>query len=164
MTSKQTGPQVTPAKASVTIRPLQADDLEAVVAIDTALTSRSRRGFFERRLNAALKAPDGFIYVGACIAGELKGYALVRLLGGEFGHDASAMLDAIGVDPGAKGGGLGHALLAGVDDVMRHKNVTELQTETEWTNADLLRFFAHVGFERAPRLVLKRDVASDLDW
>lgn len=147
-----------------TIRPLEAGDLDTVVAIDQALTGRSRRGFFERRLNAALKDPKGFIYVGACRGGLLRGYAMVRLLGGEFGQDASSMLDAIGVEPDAKGMGLGRALLSGVEDVMAHKGISELQTETEWTNSGLLGFLAHAGFQRAPRVVLKRDVASDLDY
>lgn len=151
-------------QAVVTVRPLEAGDLDAVVAIDRELTGRSRRGFFERRLKSALKAPKDFIYVGACTDGTLRGYALVRLLGGEFGQDTAGMLDAIGVDPRAEGKGLGRALLSGIEEVMRHKGVSELQTETEWTNADLLGFFAHAGFERAPRLVLKRDVASDLNW
>ena len=149
---------------AVTIRPLEAADLDAVVAIDAVFTGRSRRSFFERRLDAALKDPKAFVYVGACIGGELKGYALVRLLGGEFGHDSAGMLDAIGVEPEARGAGLGGTLLSGVEEVMRHKGIAELQTETEWTNAGLLGFLAHAGFERAPRVVLKRDVATDLDW
>ncbi len=164
MAPDKTGTPSSDCRSALTVRPLEAGDLDAVVTIDTALTGRSRHGFFERRLEAALKQPKDFIYVGACIAGELKGYVLVRVLGGEFGHDASAMLDAIGVDPDSTGAGLGQALLSGVDDVLRHKGVTELQTETEWTNANLLGFFAHAGFERAPRLVLKRGVGADLDW
>lgn len=151
-------------QSKVTVRPLKAGDLDAVVAIDRELTGRSRRGFFERRLKAAQSSPKDFIYVGACIGDTLLGYALVRLLGGEFGQDAAGMLDAIGVDPASEGKGIGGALLDGIDDVMRHKGIAELQTETEWTNSDLLGFFAHAGFERAPRLVLKRDVATDLDW
>jgi len=159
-----TAPSSSRFGAAVTVRPLEADDLDAVVAIDQELTGRSRHGFFERRLRAALKDPKGFIYVGACIDGTLRGYALVRLLGGEFGQNAAGMLDAIGVAPQAEGKGLGGALLSGIDDVMRQKGITELQTETEWTNAGLLGFLAHAGFERAPRLVLKRDVAPDLGW
>lgn len=151
------------ADSATTVRPLDAGDLNAVVAIDHKLTGRSRRDFFERRLNAALKDPKGFIYVGAGADGSLKGYAMVRLLGGEFGQDAACMLDAIGVDPDTKGMGLGCALLSGIEDVMAHKGISELQTETEWTNGDLLGFLAHAGFERAPRVVLKRDVASDLE-
>ena len=164
MASNRTGTATAGSGSGVSVRPLEASDLEAVVAIDVALTGRRRRDFFERRLRAALKEPKDFIYVGACVGSELKGYALVRLLGGEFGYDSAGVLDAIGVAPDSAGRGLGRALLSGVEDVMRHKDVRELQTETEWTNADLLGFLAHAGFKRAPRMVLKRDVATDLDW
>jgi len=146
------------------VRPLTADDLEAVVAIDTAITGRSRRGFFERRLAAALKAPKGFVYVGAWLGDTLRGFALVRLLGGEFGRDGAGMLDALGVDPAVKGAGLATAMMAAIDEVLRHKQVSELQTQAEWTNGEFLGFLAHAGFERAPRLVLKRAVDRDLDW
>lgn len=148
---------------ATTVRPLEAGDLDTVVAIDKELSGRGRHDFFERRLAAALKDPKGFIYVGACRDGTLKGYALVRVLGGEFGQDAACMLDAIGVDPEAGGTGLGRALLCGIEDIMAHKGISELQTETEWTNAGLLGFLAHAGFERAPRIVLKRDATSDLE-
>ena len=164
MTKEGTATPSPKRHSAVTVRPLEAADLDVVVAIDRELTGRSRHGFFERRLKAALNSPKDFIYVGACIDDALHGYALVRLLGGEFGQDAAGMLDAIGVRPKSEGKGIGGALLEGIEDVMRHKGVRELHTETEWTNSDLLGFFAHTGFERAPRLVLKRDVAPDLDW
>lgn len=151
-------------KANVSVRPLTADDLDATVAIDAGLSGHPRRDFFERRLKAALKDPKSFIYVGAYVGGELKGYALVRLVDGEFGHDRSGMLDAIGVDPAHGRAGLGDAMLAEIDTVMRHKEIAELQSEADWRNTGLLGFLSHAGFEHAPRLVLKRDVASDLDW
>ncbi len=163
MTSGKTAKAPTTKDNPVTVRPLTGEDLNTVVAMDEALTGRARRGFFERRLQAALKDPKGFVYVGADVAGELKGYALVRLLGGEFGQDAAGKLDAIGIDPASKGAGLGRALMTNIEDILRHKGVGELQTETEWTNGSLLGFLAHSGFERAPRIVLKRDVATDLE-
>lgn len=149
--------------SGVSVRPLTANDLEATVAIDGASHGYPRRDFFERRLNAALKDPKNFIYVGACIDETLRGYALVRLMEGEFGRDRSGMLDAIGVDPRHSGKGVGRALMSAIDEVMRHKNIGVLQTETDWRNTGLLGYLAHAGFQRAPRLVLKRDVATDLD-
>lgn len=164
MATEKTGVREQSTEKAITLRPLEAKDLDAVVDIDAAFTGRRRHGFFDRRLKAALNNPKDFIYVGACVDSKLGGYALVRLLGGEFGRDSAAMLDAIGVNPKMKGSGIGRALLSGIEDVMRHKQVTELQTKTEWTNADLLGFLAHAGFNRAPRLVLKRNVQPNLDW
>ena len=65
------------------ITPLSADDLDAVVAIDKVLSGRSRRGFFEKRLAAALEEPGDFVYVGLRHDGQLAGYALARLVEGE---------------------------------------------------------------------------------
>ncbi|HSM20136.1 MAG TPA: GNAT family N-acetyltransferase, partial [Hyphomicrobiales bacterium] len=91
----------------VTIRPLEAGDLEAVIALDTKTAGRSRRGFFERRFAAAAKEPGRFVYVGAADGDALKGFALVHLLSGEYGAEETvAVLDAIGVDPGAQGRGI----------------------------------------------------------
>ncbi|MBZ0218584.1 MAG: hypothetical protein K8F25_18660, partial [Fimbriimonadaceae bacterium] len=82
-------------KGDVTIRPLIADDLERVVAIDASLAGQSRRGFFDRRLRGALSYPQGFIFVGADDGKSLVGFALVRVLAGEFGgDDLVAVMDA----------------------------------------------------------------------
>jgi len=43
--------------SGVKLRPLGAADLDAVVEIDAQITGRSRRVYFERRLQAALRAP-----------------------------------------------------------------------------------------------------------
>ena len=139
------------------IAPLSADDLDAVVAIDKALSGVSRRGFFEKRLAAALNEPGDFVYVGLRDGQQLFGYALARLVEGEFGKPgARAALDAIGVDPEHQGKTAGHQLLAAIEEVLRHKGVSELTSQVEWANQNLLRFFASTGFAMAPRIVLTR--------
>ena len=145
------------------LRPLTPADLDAVVAIDRKHSGESRRGFYEKRLDRALRNPKGFIYVGICEGETLAGFAFARLLGGEFGReDAAAALDAIGVAPTRRGAGLGQRLMAGLEDVMRKKGVREMQTQVNWTNSSLLRFLNAAGFETAPRIVLERDVAEPL--
>lgn len=137
--------------------PLRADDLEAVITIDKQLSGRSRRGFFEKRLDAALRHPGEFVYVGLRSNSRLLGYALIRLSDGEFGKpDARAVLDAIGLDPEHQGRRLGFLLLAEVEKVLREKGVSELTSQVRWTDQNLLRFFVSAGFEIAPRTVLVR--------
>jgi len=151
-------------KASVTTRPLTADDLERVIAIDAELAGDIRRGFFERRLRGALSYPQGFIFVGIDDGGTLAGFALVRILAGEFGSgDLVAVLDAIGVASAHQGKGYGQALMAGVNDVMTKKSIRELQTQAEWNNHGLLEFLDAAGFERAPRVILNRDTTTRLE-
>lgn len=153
----------TQAKAWTT-SPLTGDDLDAVVAIDKALGGAARRGFFEKRLAAALEDPGDFVYVGLRDAGRLVGYAFARLVAGEFGRPgARAGLDIIGVDPGHQGRSAGRRLLAAVEEVLRHKSVGELTSQVDWTNPALLGFFGRTGFTLAPRIVLTRSTARPID-
>jgi GNAT superfamily N-acetyltransferase len=147
------------SKNDIVVRPLVEGDLAAVIEIDAGSAGRARHGFFERRLQAALKSPKSYIYVGAERDGDLKGFVLVRLVAGEFGADETvAVLDALGVHPQAQGRGIGQAMLAEIDAVARAKGISEMQTQTAWTDHDLLRFFEHRGFAVGGRLVLSRPV------
>lgn len=147
------------------MRPLTNADLERCIAIDRALSGRSRRGFFATRLDTALKDPDRFIHVGVTDGDKLAGFALVRLLEGEYGGPAPfGVLDAIGVDGARRGGGFGRALMHGIEDVMRGKGITELRSQLDWNNHALMQFLDHAGFQLAPRVVLSREVAERTDF
>jgi ribosomal protein S18 acetylase RimI-like enzyme len=148
----------------LTLRPLTTDDLEDVVCLDQMLSGDVRYGFFEKRLAAALRRPKKFVYIAACRGEKLVGFLITRLVGGDFGGDESvAVLDAIGVEPEAQGHGVAQALLHHLEDILRHKHVNELQTQTDWTNHGLIKFLDAAGFQRAPRLVLSRDASTPLN-
>ena len=149
--------------AGLIVTPLRAEDLATVVAIDKQLSGRSRRGFFEKRLAAAINEPREFVYFGLRDKDRLLGYVLARLVDGEFGQPgARAALDAIGVCPDHHGQGIGHKLLAEVEKVLRHKGVSELSSQVRWVDQSLLSFFESTGFEIAPRTVLVRPTAPPL--
>ena len=78
----------------------------------------------------------------------------------ELLNEEARELDAIGVDPGSQGRGIGRQLLAGLDEVLRHKGVHEMHTQEAWTNHELMRFFDAAGFRLAPRQVLELRVAD----
>ncbi len=156
MTDKKSG---SPAEA--TIRPLSGDDIDRVIAIDRKLSGRSRRGFFQSRLAAALREPSGFIYVGVCEGETLSGFAMARLQAGDFGMETSvAVLDAIGVDPESQSTGLGRKLLAGIEDIMRQKGIREIHSQLDWNNHAMMRFLDAAGFQMAPRTVLSRTTTA----
>jgi len=141
------------------VRPLQADDVEQVIAIDRPYSGRARRHFFEKRFAAAAKHPDDYIQLGAVRDGVLRGFAIARVLRGEFGHEHTvAVLDSIGVEAESRQRGIGQALMAELGKVMRRRGVRSLQSQADWTNHRLLRFFASAGFKLAPRLTLQRPV------
>jgi L-amino acid N-acyltransferase YncA len=147
--------------ASRNTRALVAADLERVIAIDRIHSGRSRRHFFEKRFANAKARPDDFVQVGVATGEGLQGFAVARILRGEFGQkDAVAVLDAVGVDPQSREHGLGQSLMEGLVDLSRQHGVRSLQSHVSWTSLDLLRFFNASNFKLAPRLDLERPVAE----
>ena len=151
------------ANTDNSVRPLRPADLERVIAIDSGHVGEPRRRFFEKRLVHAKQHPEDFVHVGVIRNDLLVGFAFARILRGEFGREqAIATLDAVGVERGSREHGVGHALIDGVTEVMRKKGVHSLQSQADWTNHALLRFFDASGFGLAPRLVLERSVLTPL--
>ena len=145
-------------------RALSENDVERVIAIDRAHSGHARRRFFERRFAAAKARPDDYIQVGATWGGSLRGFAIARVLRGEFGHEQPiAVLDAIGVETQSQELGIGGALMKELRDAMRRSGVRSLHSQDDWTNHDLLRFFEASGFALAPRLALARSVSEPMD-
>jgi ribosomal protein S18 acetylase RimI-like enzyme len=147
-----------------TVRPLTADDVESVVAIDRVHSGHSRRSFFEKRFAAANAHPDDFIHIGVARGNCLCGFATARILRGEFGRErAVAVLDGLGVQAESRDRGLGRALMSELTQSMRRRDIRLLQSEAAWTDHDLLRFFASAGFKLATRLALQRAVMEPMD-
>jgi predicted N-acetyltransferase YhbS len=146
------------------LRPLQPDDAEKIIAIDRAHSGHSRRSFFEKRLAAANAHPNDFIHIGVTRNDALYGFAMARILRGEFGREYSiAVLDGLGVETENRERGVGKALMDGLTQDMRRMGVQSLQSQAVWTNDGLLRFFAAAGFELAPRHALERLVVAPLN-
>lgn len=143
-------------------RPITVADLEQVIAIDKVNTGHSRRHFFEKRFNAAKKRPSDFVQVGVFAGSALRGFAIARILRGEFGRkDAVAVVDALGVAPESREIGVGQTLMEGLVAGARQQGARSVQSQVDWKNVELLRFFNSTHFELAPRLALER-AASEL--
>ena len=138
------------------LRPLAAEDLNRVAMIDAAAVGRSRRFYFERRLAAALRHPEQHLQYAAQDAWDLSGYALARVLAGEFGRDRPAlMLEVIGVNFSRRGLGIGQRLLEALETDARRRGIRELWTQASWHQDRMLRFIARAGFELASPHVLQ---------
>ena len=133
--------------SEVKLRRLAAEDLDDVVAIDAQITGRSRRVYFERRLQAALRAPTLHTQFAAEEHGMLKGYVLARKLEGEFGRvEPTLRLEVISVRPGEQGHGYGDALLGALEAHARENGIREIRTQATWKNHAMLGFLDHAGF------------------
>lgn len=139
------------------VRALAPADLARVVEIDRAITAVSRRGFFEKRIAAAERAPKAYVSLGFVENGQIEGFVMAHILHGEFGRsEPVAVLDAIAVDPAARGHGGAHALMTALADVARRRGAAELRTQISWSDQPLVHFLAAAGFTLGSRLVLQR--------
>jgi GNAT superfamily N-acetyltransferase len=143
------------------VRRLTPDDLDAAVAIDRAIVGDPRRGYFEKRLAAALRQPRAHLQFGIDGPDGLEACVFARVLSGEFGREQeSVLLEVINVAPERQGTGAGGRLLAALEAEMRRRDIVELQTSIQWTDHELVRFFAANGFAKAPRHVIQCSVAQ----
>jgi len=143
------------------IRTLVAGDLERVIAIDRIHSGRGRLHFFEKRFANAMSRPDDFVQVGVATADGLQGFAVARIMRGEFGQkDVVAVLDAVGVDPQSREHGLGQSLIDGLIELSGVCGARSVQSQVNWNNLDLLRFFNSARLTPAPRLDLERPIAN----
>jgi GNAT superfamily N-acetyltransferase len=145
------------------IRPIDADDLETVLAIDRTHTKYSRRRFFEKRFAQAAAHPTEFVQIGFSRGGSLRGFAIARLQRGQFGRqDSVAVLDALGVESDNQRHGMGQLLVSHLLEILRQRGVRVLRSQASWKNHDLLRFFDGCGFALSSRVVLERTIAEPL--
>jgi predicted N-acetyltransferase YhbS len=153
----------TAASAEIKVRRLRPTDLEQVIAIDSHHFGEPRRAFFEKRLAQARAHPGDYVQVGIDRNSILVGFAFACILRGEFGREqAIATLDAVGVMISSREQGVGHALMDGLTKALRQEGVQSLQSQANWTNHTLLRFFDACSFSLAPRLVLERSAVTPL--
>ncbi len=140
-------------------RPLTGADFESVVALDACITGSPRRGYFQRRLDAALLHPKRHLQLAATSGAALQGFLLARRADGEYGgRDPVVVLEAIGVEPAVQRSGLGQRMLADLGELGRRGGARFLCTQADWRAHSLLRLFARAGFRLAPRQVLDRAV------
>jgi len=132
----------------IELRYLASVDFDDAVAIDAEILGRRRRAYFERRLQAALKAPDDHVQFAASRDGKLAGYVLARRMAGEFGRAEPALrLETIGVAPGQQGHGVGMRLLGELENWALKHGIRQVRTSAHWRSHALLGFLDRAGFE-----------------
>jgi ribosomal protein S18 acetylase RimI-like enzyme len=152
---------ISPPASGARARPITDADLDRMIAIDEVHSGYRRRRFFEKRFASAKRHPEDFVQVGIEVDRSLCGFAIGRVLRGEFGqNDEIAVLDAIGVDPACPEQHLGQSLIDELLNISRRQGVKTLQLQVHWNSHDLLRFFNMSGFQLSPRLALERQIGE----
>ena len=148
------------ATEHLAVRALTADDLAQVAAIDAAIEGRSRRGYVERRLAAALRDPALHAQFAATDENGLAGYILARVLEGEFGRGGRSLrLELVGVRPDTRGHGVGTRLFDALAQWARRHAIQDLRTQAGWNDFTMLQWLDGMGFRKAPNTIV--DCAVD---
>jgi GNAT superfamily N-acetyltransferase len=143
------------AAPRIATRPLVGDDLQAIVAIDRAITGYSRHDYFRRRVRCAEREPAHHAQFVATDGRGLAGYVFARLMAGEFGRVEPALrIEAIGVRDDAHHQGIGDRLLGAMKDFARAHRIREFRTAAKWNDHGMLRWFDAAGFRLAPNHVV----------
>jgi hypothetical protein len=92
----------------VTVRGAQAQDMDAVVALDAKNVGRRREAFFRIKLQQNLQETGIKVSLAAEVDGIFTGFLLARVYYGEFGTpEPVAVLDTIDVHPTSAAGAWG---------------------------------------------------------
>ena len=145
----------------VEVRMLHPRDLEAVIRLDAKIVGRRRDEYFKLKLEQALADTGIQVSLAAESDGAFVGFGLCRVYYGEFGSmERIAVLDTLDVHPDFRSLGVAKALLRQLRTNLLGLGITQLQTEVNWREPELLAFFQHSGFEPAPRLALDLDLEA----
>jgi predicted N-acetyltransferase YhbS len=144
---------------SILVRSLTPSDAEVVATIDQAITGRSRREYFRKKIEIALREAGISLSLTAELDGKVVGFAIASVDYGEFGvTEPVAVLDALGVHPDYRGKRVGSALVRQLALNLRALRIERIRTEADWRQWDLLEFFDRMGFAPSPRLCLEAHV------
>ncbi|MEO8309910.1 MAG: GNAT family N-acetyltransferase [Caldimonas sp.] len=138
------------------VRALAPADLDSVVAIDATIEGRSRRGYIERRLQAARREPTLHAQFAAVDERGIAGYLLARVLEGEFGRgDRELRIELVGVRADLRGDGTGSRLFDALSTWSARHAVRALRTQSSWRDHRMLGWLDRRGFSLAPAQVLE---------
>ena len=144
---------------AITVRSLEPDDLDAVVAIDEKLTGHLRKDFWRTRFDIAALRPPWMSAV-AELDGRLAGFLFGWVGESEFGiAGATGWIDLIGVDPAYRGHGVAHALLERfIRGGQELRAIGKVATLIDLGQADIREFFVGAGFRTGPMVQLERSL------
>ena len=153
---------------AVTVRTLEARDLDAIVRIDRDWTGRNRRNYYELKLAEAARDTGVRISLVAELDDKrerrIAGFLLGRLYFGEFGQaERTALLDSIGVACEFSGRHVADALMRQLRMNLAALHIEKVETQVDWDQFELLRFFAHEGFAPARRICLELEVTRPME-
>jgi len=135
-------------QATITVRPLEVDDLPKVQDIDHKSTGRFRAPTYDDPLSACLGGDLGLSYV-AEINGEVVGFIFGWLMDSFWLYHEGARIEMVGVDPVHRQRGVGRHLLEAFLRGCREKGVREVHVLVHNHDPEFKAFLGKSSFQPA---------------
>ncbi len=138
------------------IRDLTELDIEAITRIDERITGRYRPEVWEQRVVYYIRR-DAEAPKVAELDGKVVGFMFGEVRGGEFGLDEpTGWIEFFGVDPSARGSGIGRLLTEALLDHFRARGARITRTMVATRDREIAAFLRAMGFTSAPLTALEK--------
>ena len=140
---------MTETATDVTIRPVEAIDIGAIVKIDEKISGEYRPDVWEKRVMYYIRR-DPESSVVAEIDGGVVGFMLGEVRSGEFGlEEPTGWIEVLGVDPDCQGKKIGRSLAEAILSNLKERGAVCVRTLVDTEMKDIAGFFESLGFEQA---------------
>jgi len=159
VTQRPLTPTPTAAGSALLVRAVKRADLDQVIAIDATVTGLEKRKYWlsvYRRYGSGGQAQAQFLV--ALADKRVVGFVIGEVRDWEFGSPPCGWVFAIDVDPKARLGGVGTALLRAISEGFRRTGVRKLRTLLARDNTLILSFFRSQGLMAGPLMSLEMDL------
>ncbi|MBI2983018.1 MAG: GNAT family N-acetyltransferase [Chloroflexi bacterium] len=138
------------------IRNLTELDIDGITRVDERITGRYRPEVWEQRVVYYIRR-DADAPKVAEQDGTVVGFMLGEVRGGEFGLDEpTGWIEFFGVDPGARGSGVGRRLTEALLDHFRSRGARITRTMVATRDREIDAFLRAMGFKPAPLTALEK--------
>ena len=138
------------------IRDLTELDIDGITRIDERITGRYRPEVWEQRIVYYIRR-DADAPKVAEQDGTVVGFMLGEVRGGEFGLDEpTGWIEFVGVDPSARGGGIGRRLAEALLAHFRERGAKVARTMVAARDQEIAAFLGAMGFAPAALTALER--------
>jgi len=147
------------AGANLRVRPIEAADLDQIIAIDAEITGKEKTDYWYElfhRYGTARSRQRLFLVAEA--GSEIQGFIIGEVRDWEFGSPPCGWVFGINVRPDARVSGIGTRLLEAICAGFRHAGVDKVRTLVARDNGLVLSFFRSQAMMAAPVIPLEKDL------
>lgn len=142
--------------AEAIVRGVTELDIDGIVRVDERISGQYRPQVWEQRIVYYIRRDPEAPKV-AEIDGTVVGFMLGEVRGGEFGlEEPTGWIEFFGVDPDARGAGIGRRLMDAILEHFRARGARVTRTMVATSDTEIAAFFRAMGFHPAQIAALER--------